>query len=500
MAPFIQHLRDDFGLGFFLQVYELSSPPGVCTPPAAGGTPLLNCSLDAPATRALAAAKYSELAAAVPALAGIFVTVEDSWAPRAGYEFSVLWRTQAELPRVVTLFHEAVVGAARLQLIFRLWVFGEPVDWPTLRDNSPPDVRFSIKQTQGDFLLDYPINALLECAPGDACAPRDRRVIVELDAFRQYNGWTSSVAWMGSQWAPRLAAARAAANGSAIDVWTWGAWSAGCTWPDSGPTLVNATPGTYKSWRSWWAPFRLFNGTETNGGFSLGGQANAYLASRLAWADPAPTDAVQIALDFGTLFYGAANAAPVARLLNASFYAWLATSSPRSVGDFTLFWTMMQHDVGTFGKLAPTTSLDDFDAAARASADAVADMEAALGAIDAAAVPAAHPRAYAGAVRAVGVARGYLAAAFAWRAAGLATAQLGRAPAPAACARARAYVAALNASARAFDAAFPRESAAWEVGALDAALYSHPPFLTSTYRTQLEFVEPWAAQARAVCG
>lgn len=53
MAPWIAHLAADFGLGFYFQVYELSSPPGVCVPPAGGGKPLLNCSLGSPAVPAL---------------------------------------------------------------------------------------------------------------------------------------------------------------------------------------------------------------------------------------------------------------------------------------------------------------------------------------------------------------------------------------------------------------------------------------------------------------
>jgi len=498
MAPWISRLAADYGLAFYFQVYELSSPPGVCVPPAGGGgAPLLNCSLRAPATAALLRAKYGELRAALPALAGVFVTVEDSWAPRAGYEFSVLWSGAAELPVAVTLFHDAIVRGAGLKMVFRLWLFGQPVDWPALRDGSPPDVEFSVKQTQGDFLLDYPINSLLDCAPPPAdCPPRQRRVIVEVDAFRQYNGWTSGVCWMGEQWAPRLATA--AANGAA-DVWGWGSWAPGCTWPDSGPSLHNATPGAFKSWRGWWSSYRVFNATPTNGGFSLGGQANAYLLSRLS-RDAPPANATQIARDFGALFFGAANAAPVAALLAASLRAWLPTSAPAGVGDFTLFWTMMQHDAGgAFGALAKKFTAAEFRAASDASAAAVADMEAALRGIDPAAVPASSPGALAGAARAVGVTRGYLAAAFAWRTAGLLVAALGGAPGAAACADARAALQQLSGAAAAFGAAFPEEAAAWVVAAVDPALLSWPPFLDSAERTMAGFVPLWAAAVDGAC-
>ena len=210
-------------------------------------------------------------------------------------------------------------------MMFRLWLFGQPVDWPVLRDNIPPDVEFSVKQTQGDFLLDYPINALLQCSnsSGGYCPPRDRRMIVELDAFRQYNGWSAGVCYMGSQWAPRLAQAAAA---GAADVWGWGSWAPGCTWPDSGPSLVNATAGAFKSWRTWWSSFRIFTPTATNGGFALGAQANAYLLYRLSW-DPLPANETQIALDFGALYFGAANAGAIAALLGSSLPAWLQTTS-----------------------------------------------------------------------------------------------------------------------------------------------------------------------------
>jgi hypothetical protein len=501
MAPWITHLRNDFGLAFYFQVYELSSPPGVCTPSSGGAVPaLLNCSLGSPATLALARAKYSELAAALPALTGIFITVEDSWAPRAGYEFSVLLGSTAQMAQAITLFYNAVVSTAQLAMYFRLWAFGEAIDWALISSGTPPDVRLSIKQTAGDFLLDYPINPLLLCHPHQphhpaattasgaaVCPPQQRRIIVEVDAFRQYNGWSSGVAYMGEVWAQRLAQARASAQGGAMDVWGWGSWAPGCTWPDSGPQLVNGTrggaSGGYKSWRGWWNAFRMFNATSTNGGFSLGGQANAYALARLSWGTPtaaAPPNASQIALDFGAAFFGAQNAAPVAALLAASSAAWLATSSPPALGDFTLFWTMMQRNGGAFATLAPKFTLGQFDAAQAASQLAVRDMELSLARIDPAAVPAAYnASALAGAARAVGVTGAYLGAYFSWRSAGLAVAQLAAnpAPTPGDCSAAAARIGALGSSVGLFDARYPLESAAWEVGSLDPALWSHPGFL-----------------------
>lgn len=556
MAPWVAHLKDDFGLAFVLQVYELSSPPGVCTPPSGGGKPLLNCSLGSPDVPALLKvrhrlagcdsnrpttafaclqpvihsidppphrpspprmqARYSELAASIPALSGMLVTVEDSWAPRAGYEFSLLWSTQPQLPEVVSMFHDAINATAGLRMMFRLWVFGETIDWPTLAAGSPPGAEFSVKQSQGDFLLDSPLNALLQCnATSGDCPPRDRRMIVEVDAFRQYQAWGSGLCYMGDQWAPRLAEASAA---GAADIWGWGSWAPGCTWPDSGPTLINGstTPGEYKSWRGWWDSYRLFNATPTNGGFSLSGQANAYTLYRLSWSDTqavggkgaaAAPNSSTVANDFATLYYGAANAPAMAALLNASMYAWIQTSSPSRINDFSLFWTHMQHDPipSEFAKLAAGgLTLAEVTAPANASAAAVVLMQEALAAIDPAAVPATNPSGYAGAVRAVGLTAAYLRAYFGWRSAGTAVALLdtpGAAPSPADCATASALVAEAMAAAYAFGDAYPIESATWVVSTLDPALYSAPPFLANTLeRTMVGYASPWTGNITRACG
>ena len=496
MGPWIAHLKDDFGIAFYFQVYELSSPPGVCTPSADGESALLNCTLDSPATSALARAKYSELAAALPALTGIFVTVEDSWAPRAGYTFSVLLSSTADMARAITLFHDAVFMTANLTLYFRLWAFGEAIDWQRIKEGTPDDVRLSIKQTSGDFLLDYPINPLLTCQGSD-CPPQDRRVIVEVDAFRQYNGWTSGVAWMGAIWADRLSTAIQNARGAPIDVWGWGSWAPGCTWPDSGPELLNATNGAFKSWRSWWNSFRMFNGTQTNGGFSLGGQSNAYALYRLSW-DATATPA-QIALDFGTQFFGASNAPFIAAVLNISSNAWLQTSTPSALGDFTLFWTLLQRN-GNFTPLAARFTLDEFEVGRINAAAAVAEMRSAFTHVDQSAIPASYPDAYAGAQRAIEVTALYLDAYFAWRSAGLSVAQLLMMPAPfpVDCEDAVARVSAMNVSVSAFDDAFPLESKAWVVGDLDPALLSYPPFLASAERTMKGYVSAWNSAINTV--
>jgi hypothetical protein len=171
------------------------------------------------------------------------------------------------------------------------------------------------------------------------------------------------------------------------------------------------------------------------------------------------------------------------------------------VGDFSLFWTMMQHDHGdSFGGIARmNVTLAQFQAAADASGVAVGVMEAALGRVDPSAIPSTNPYGYAGAVRAVGVTKGYLAALFAWRSAGLAVALLGKKPAPSACSDTLGLIADLGAKVAVFDAAYPIESASWVVGRLDRALESYPPFLKSVQRTMADYVGPWGAAVKSVC-
>ncbi len=60
----------------------------------------------------------------------------------AGYDFNVLWSKPEQLPVVVTVFYDAVTVTAGLNMTFRLWLFGQPVNWTSLRDGSPPGVAF----------------------------------------------------------------------------------------------------------------------------------------------------------------------------------------------------------------------------------------------------------------------------------------------------------------------------------------------------------------------
>lgn len=236
--------------------------------------------------------------------------------------------------------------------------------------------------------------------------------------------------------------------------------------------------------------------------FALGAQANAYLAYRLAWDTPQPgNNTMGVALDFGTLYYGQSNAAAVADLLAASIGAWAQTSVPSNIGDFTLFWTMMQHADGEFESLLKkgVTAADTLPAA-RASEVALNAMSAALSRIDPAQIPPTNPAGYAGAARGVALSGNYLRAYFSWRAAGLAFAALGNKPNATACAEARAGLGNLTSAAAAFGGSFPIEGAQWAVSGLSEELWSAPSFLTNTYeRSMAGWEGRWSQQLEGVC-
>lgn len=488
IGPWVEHLTNDYGITVYFQPYEFSSPPGMCDNPQ-----YFNCTLGSPDIGNILKARYTEFFSAVPYCAGIVATVTDSWSPRANYTFVTLWTTTAQLAETATIFYDAIVTTAQKKLVFRLWVLGQTVDWPTLRNNTPPGLEFSVKQTEGDFLLDYPINNLL-----NSTAPRERDFMVLVDALRQYNGWTSALCYMGSQWGPRLAIA---ANNGVKDLNVWGSWAPGCTWSDSGPSLGNfSIKNGYKSWRGYWNSYRMFNGTETNGGFSLNGQANSYLIYRLAWNSTA--DPMDIAADFGTLYYGASNSPYIVTILNASLYAWYQTSVPETIGDFTLFWTMMSHSYSSLWAHLVTEGVtaDQCAFASNVSASYITVMENALRQINPNVIPSTNPSGYNALVRAIGISRDYLNAAFSWREAGMRNITLGTNPSVDQCTVTRNIVLQAQTMIETFGQRYPIEDGNWAVNSLGEELYSAPTFLTNTqYRTMSGWIQPWLTYLNTVC-
>ena len=76
----------------------------------------------------------------------------------------------------------------------------------------------SVKDTAGDFLLDSPINHLLE---EGSIAPSQRPIMVLIDVFRQYNGWGKTLCYV-QQWDERL---KQAWKLGVRMINVWGAWS-----------------------------------------------------------------------------------------------------------------------------------------------------------------------------------------------------------------------------------------------------------------------------------
>lgn len=384
-------------------------------------------------------------------------------------------------------------------MVFRLWTIGKAVDWPTLRDGSPPGIKFSAKITNGDFVLDFPINPLL-----NGTAPSERRFMVLTDAFREYNGWSSSVCYMGPQWAPRLAIA--AANG-AKDMNGWGSWAPGCTWPDSGAQLLNWTQADgYKAWRGYWNSYRMFNGTATNGGFSMT-QANAYALYRLSWNASDTSEA--IATDWSTLYFGATNSIPVAGILAESINAWYQTSEPSSIGDYTLMWTMMTRASPLIFQSLYTQGVtaDQCRQAMNASMESLAVMQGYLDMVDPSAIPGSPSQAaaaYAGLVRSIGISRDYLTAYFWWREAGIRNASLATDTSQGNCAVQMDVLRSLSSSVSTFAARYPLEDSNWAVSTLGTELYSVPFWWAEPgnvwYRTMAEWVPAWQAAQATACG
>jgi hypothetical protein len=87
--------------------------------------------------------------------------------------------------------------------VFRRTTNGKPSADGTFGDyvrtfNPPEEMLYSTKEGAGDFFLRAPDNPLL----ASSAAPRLRNFSVELDVFRQYEGWGALLIWMGS-WGDR---------------------------------------------------------------------------------------------------------------------------------------------------------------------------------------------------------------------------------------------------------------------------------------------------------
>lgn len=167
----------------------------------------------------------------------------------------MLWHDAATLAWEGTALHDAITSQGK-EFILRLWTVGKSLDLDALLAGTPADLRLSVKVTRGDYLLPEPINPVLT----NSTLLKSRRFEVLVDAFREYDGWGAGACYM-QQWEDRL---REGFRNGLVDMNVWGAWSPGCTWPNTnGDTeLLNATsPSQVVPWRGRWNQFRVLGNT-----------------------------------------------------------------------------------------------------------------------------------------------------------------------------------------------------------------------------------------------
>jgi hypothetical protein len=423
------NLQSKLGVRVYLQPYEFAFPEQLCNASLSR-----NCTLGSPYLQSVLNTRYAELYERIPALDGVVSTVTDSWRPRAGYSFSVLWSNMAELGRLGAALYEAVVGSqsvevgvASRELVYRLWVLGSAIDWDTFVDSTPPGLRISVKAEEGDFVLDQGPNRLLQ----NRTVLATRRFEVLVDAFREYNGWGAAACYMGKQWPTRLG--QALANG-AVDVNVWGAWSPGCTWPTTNAfnELQNVTgpEGQDRTWGQHWNGFRLFGQSGVNGAVSVSGVANARLAGdvataslagleRMAGSAPGTNGSESAAAACSSVLTVAGGAVPVpagviAACVSALVHSidiWIPATQPQT--DFAWQWTMMLNaDEGKLAKSftaqgASSMSPAKLDAASAPALSAAMTAEASARAVVAGAAAAVNPTGAAALLRSVRLAALY---------------------------------------------------------------------------------------------
>ena len=504
--------RLDPYLMFFVLVY----------PPALAAR--YNLSLRSPDLRAVLEARFAELFSRLPALRGVLLYVADAWSPRAGYAFAQLWATLDDLAATATLYYDAFTAVAPpgARLIFSLWVppsaGATPVAdaWALLRNATPPNITFAVHDSEGDFSVASPINALLA-----AGAARDRALFVGSDAFRQLDGWGRLLACPAAQWAPRL---RLAAATGAVGGMVYSDWSPGITWPDSGPSLFNwsAARGPV-SWRAW-PRFRSYGLPRAAGLFSPSEANVAVLAGLHADPGVEPGALLRAWARQPPLSLAPAAASLLARAFNASLAGWAAKYLP-GVDRYAIEWNSVftpkegpnaESAGGGLPSLFANATLAGVDAANAAVdgafAGALALVEAALRAngsfagaprqLSNAEVAAAQPGAVGAALLLAAQktrATGALFCGFrlaAWLNHSLGG---GGAPQPLACARQAAALAELRRNLAQFAELYAEEGVRWNLVAADPALDARPVFFRRAQRSMAEWLPLFEEAAANAC-
>eukprot|EP00039_Didymoeca_costata_P005782 m.84522 g.84522 ORF g.84522 m.84522 type:complete len:694 (+) comp12971_c0_seq2:22-2103(+) len=474
IAKFVKEVQSKFRFKVYFQPYELSLPPGL-------NQTTLNITAGSNSLSAIVDARYTEFLATIPA-DGIIITVSDSWSPRAGNTFIKVWSTMEELALVATTFYTSIVEKNRKDLVVRLWEVSS-TDWPVLRDNTPSNMTFSAKQTQGDYILSEPLNDFFSAKTN---ASQDRKFMVLVDAFREYNGWTSTLCFM-QQWEQRIAEIY---NAGAVSLNVWGAWSPGCTWPDSGPELLNQSSG-FKTWRGRWNDYRIYFPTKSNAGFSMT-RANTQYAAQLGWNSS--TKATDFSLSFGQRYFGTANAAALAQTLMLSENAWRATQAAGPDGRFDFQWTIVfnPHDQNMKDFFLHTESEVT---AIRVNATNLADeLETAASKINPSLVP--NKSTYTGFSSAVNKSVLYMRTyswfkETCWRYHFYITKKL----------NCTGFVNAVSETRKFMDmwSRYPQEATNWQISRPDPILYSRPDFFNSEQLYMEKWVETWESAVPKSC-
>ena len=509
-----------------LMLFDLMHPPALAA--------RYNLSLHSPQLRSVLEARFGELFARLPALRGVLLYVSDCWSPRGGYAFTQLWATLQDLAAAATLYYDAFTAAAPAgaRLLFSLWVppgaaspgGGAAQAWALLRNATPPGITFAVHDSEGDFSVASPVNALLA-----AGAARDRALFVGSDAFRQLDGWGRLLASPHAQWAARLQLAAATGAAGAM---VYSDWSPGITWPDSGPALQNwsAARGAV-SWRAW-RRFRSY-GLRELGLFSPAEANVAVLAGLYANASAEPGALLGAWAAGPPLRLAPAAAALLARAYAVAAAGWEAKYLP-GVDRYAIEWNSVftpkdganaESSGGGLASLYANATLAGVDAANAAIegafAEAVGLVEAALaangtgsaapprGLLSNAAVQA-QARAQPGGAAPLGAAlllaaqktraTGALFAGFrlaAWLNHSLGS---GSVPRGEACERQAGALASLAGGLASYAELYPEEGVRWNLVGADPALDVRPVFFRGSPRSMREWLPLLQGAAAAACG